>query len=191
MLPPFLNRLLFPFHPPLPLSFSPSLLPHSLAHCCLSHAVRKVCGINIFISYSVFASASLVFSHSCYSFSLSSRLYSCFNLFPSLSSVSQPPFPFTFHFSDASVSCSLYPPLLHIMIPPSSLLSAFPSPCTSYLHNMGYTCKSFTILHRLSHGQYPHLSFLSVIHTFCDLTVNYLSRWLSFFPFSPPLYLLL
>lgn len=50
--------------PSIPFSLSPSLLPYSLAHCCLSHAVRKICGINIFISSSVFASASLVFSHS-------------------------------------------------------------------------------------------------------------------------------
>lgn len=125
---------------------------------------------------------------------VSSHLYSCFNLFTSVSSVSQFSFSFTFYFSDASVSFtfSLYPPPPHIIISPSSLLSTFPSQCTACLHNMGYTCKSFTILYRLSQNAaspplfsicYPYRLWshyelpLSLAFLFSPFSLPYLLLW--------------
>lgn len=74
-----------------------AFLPSSLSLCIYSRLFSFL--LSLFC-------LSLSLSLSSFSFSLSSHFYSHFNLFPSLSSVWQPPSSFTFYFSDSSVSFS-------------------------------------------------------------------------------------
>lgn len=112
MLPPFLNRFLsFQSPPPLSLFLLPAI--HSRPLLSVTRFKKNIGEWYIYFPLCSCLSLSGFLTLSCFTFSLSSHLYSRFNLFPSLSCVSQPPCSFTFYFSDASVSFSF------LSVPPS------------------------------------------------------------------------